>query len=424
MNETFDKPTAISVVIPARDEQGAVANVVRAAISCPLVDEVIVVDNGSTDDTAGVARAAGAKVLDEPVAGQGNALRAGYAAARNDWVVKLDADLTGFSPTLVEALQGAVNPGVGLVKGLWFDANDNMPMTRLMVSPAIAIMFPGLSHIRAVNSGLFLFDRSRIAIRELTDGYGADLDVMLRMHTAGWKTVEVEIGQISHNTRNLEHYNKMSETLLRFLIDRHEQAARNHLFVVTSAAEDIIACSLGLVAKKLKSGSRVTVFLGQDRGYGVGILREALADYPTFSIEPISAVDDLNVLPSRRKTTIVTSCFSRVADADDPIVSAALRLQGKFNKTGRHGILLMMPVHENCRFATDFRPDVRVDISQVVQVKKCAQEALGEGGEVAREWINESGMARLLWNGQFNPEATESFQAFDHKDISPPFVIL
>lgn len=424
MSKTFEKPVAVSVIIPARNEQDTVATVVRAAASSPLVNEVIVVDNGSTDNTAGVAKAAGAKVFDEPVAGQGNALRTGYTVARNDWVVKLDADLTGFSPTLVEMLHDAVSPGVGLVKGLWFDANDNMPMTRLMVSPAIAIMFPGLSHIRAVNSGLFLFDRSRIAISELTDGYGADLDVMLRMHTAGWKTVEAEIGQISHNTRNLQHYNKMSETLLRFLIDRHEQAARNHLFVVTDSAEDIITCSLGLIAKKLKSGSRVTAFLGQDRGYAVDILREVLTDYPTFSIEPISAVDDLNVLPPRHKTTIITSCFSRVADADDPVVSAALRLQGKFNKTGRHGVLLMMPVYENNRFATDFRPDVRVDISQVVRVKKRAQEALGEGGEVAREWINESGMARLLWNGQFNPEATESFQAFDHKDISPPFVIL
>ena len=193
---------------------------------------------------------------------------------------------------------------------------------------------------------------------------------------------------------------------------------------MTNTAEDIITCSLGLVAKKLKSGSRVTVFLERDRGYGVNILQEVLADYPTFSIEPITAVNNLNVLPFKRKTTIITSCISRPADVDDPIVSAALRLQGKFNKTGRHGILLMMPVHQGGRFVTDFRPDVRVDISQVVQVKKYAQEALGEGGEVAREWISASGMARLQWNGQFNPEATESFQAFDHKDISPPFVIL
>ena len=226
MNRTFEKPTAVSVVIPALDERETVAAVVRATRSSCLVDEVIVVDNGSTDDTARVAAEAGARVVYEPVAGQGNALRTGYAAARNDWIVKLDADLCAFSPTLVETLQGAVHPGVGLVKGLWFDANDNMPMTRLMVRPAIAIMFPGLSHIRAVNSGLFLFDRSRIAVGELTGGYGVDLDVMLRMHTAGWETVEVDIGQISHHTRNLEHYNKMAETLLRFLLDRYEQSVR------------------------------------------------------------------------------------------------------------------------------------------------------------------------------------------------------
>ncbi len=424
MRNNFEKPVAISVVIPALNEQDTVATVVSAALSCPLIDEVVVVDNGSTDNTTLVARAAGAKVVDEPVAGQGNALRTGYTVAHNDWIIKLDADLSEFSPTLVETLHGAVRPGVGLVKGLWFDANDNMPMTRLMVKPAIAIMFPGLSHIRAVNSGLFLFDRSRIAVSELTDGYGADLDVMLRMHTAGWNTVEVDVGQITHNTRNLQHYNKMSETLLRFLIDRHEQAAQNPLFVVTDTAEDIITGSLGLIAKKLKSGSRVTAFLGQDCGHGVDILREVLTDYPAFSIEPISAVDDFNVLSSRHKATIITSCFSHVADADDPIVSAALRLQGKYNKTGRHGILLMMPIRENNRFAAEFRPDVRVDIGQVVMIKKRAQDALCEENEVAREWINESGAARLLWNGQFNPEATESFQAFDHKDISPPFVTL
>ena len=424
MRNKFEKPVAISVVIPALNEQDTVATVVSAALSSPLIDEVVVVDNGSTDNTTLVARAAGAKVVDEPVAGQGNALRTGYTVARNDWIIKLDADLSEFSPTLVESLHGAVRPGVGLVKGLWFDANDNMPMTRLMVRPAIAIMFPGLSHIRAVNSGLFLFDRSRIAVSELTDGYGADLDVMLRMHTAGWNTVEVDVGRITHNTRNLQHYNKMSETLLRFLIDRHEQAAQNPLFVVTDTAEDIITGSIGLIAKKLKSGSRVTAFLGQDCGHGVDILREVLTDYPAFSIEPISAVDDFNVLSSRHKATIITSCFSHVADADDPIVSAALRLQGKYNKTGRHGILLMMPIRENNRFAAEFRPDVRVDIGQVVMMKKRAQDALCEGSEVAREWINESGAARLLWNGQFNPEATESFQAFDHKDISPPFVTL
>ena len=424
MRNKFEKPVAISVVIPALNEQDTVATVVSAALSSPLIDEVVVVDNGSTDNTTLVARAAGAKVVDEPVAGQGNALRTGYTVARNDWIIKLDADLSEFSPTLVESLHGAVRPGVGLVKGLWFDANDNMPMTRLMVRPAIAIMFPGLSHIRAVNSGLFLFDRSRIAVSELTDGYGADLDVMLRMHTAGWNTVEVDVGRITHNTRNLQHYNKMSETLLRFLIDRHEQAAQNPLFVVTDTAEDIITGSLGLIAKKLKSGSRVTAFLGQDCGHGVDILREVLTDYPAFSIEPISAVDDFNVLSSRHKATIITSCFSHVADADDPVVSAALRLQGKYNKTGRHGILLMMPIRENNRFAAEFRPDVRVDIGQVVMMKKRAQDALCEGSEVAREWINESGAARLLWNGQFNPEATESFQAFDHKDISPPFVTL
>ncbi len=424
MSGNPEKPAAVSVIIPALDEQDTVADVVRAAALSPLVNEVIVVDNGSSDDTAVAARAAGASVLVEPAAGQGNALRTGYAAARNDWIVKLDADLSAFSPILVETLQGAVSTGVGLVKGLWFDANDNMPMTRLMVSPAIAILFPGLSHIRAVNSGLFLFDRSRIAVGELTGGYGADLDVMLRMHTAGWETVEVEIGSIRHNTRSLEHYNKMSEALLRFLIDRYEQAPGNDLFIVANTAEDLIGCCFGLAAKKLKSGSRVTAFLGHERGYGAAILREALAGYPTFSIEPVCAVGDVDPLPPRRKTTIITHCFSPAIGAGAPVVGAALRLQGKLNRTGGHGTLLSMPVHEDGRPPNDFHADVRVDISPVARLKKQAREALGERSQAGRERTGERGMDRLVWNGSFNPQAVESFRAFDSRDMPPPFTIL
>ena len=59
-----------------------------------LQGEVVVVDNGSTDRTAELAEAAGARVIAEPERGYGNAYRAGFAAARGDYILMLDADLT------------------------------------------------------------------------------------------------------------------------------------------------------------------------------------------------------------------------------------------------------------------------------------------------------------------------------------------
>src|SRR5260221_9619513 len=83
----------ISVVIPALNEEGPIGDVVRA-VPTDLVDEVIVVDNGSIDRTAEQARAAGARVVVEPRRGYGRACRAGVEAAATgcEIIVFLDGD--------------------------------------------------------------------------------------------------------------------------------------------------------------------------------------------------------------------------------------------------------------------------------------------------------------------------------------------
>lgn len=116
----------VVAVIPARDEATTVGAVVFAALDARLVDEVIVVDNGSTDPTAAVAAAHGARVVHEPRPGKGEALHAGVRAAAatatrppgapasagpDDIVVFLDADLVGLRPDHVDALVAEVAEG-------------------------------------------------------------------------------------------------------------------------------------------------------------------------------------------------------------------------------------------------------------------------------------------------------------------------
>ena len=101
---TVAAPTAapstlqVSVVIPCLDEAETIAECVTTARA--VLDErrphgeVIVVDNGSTDGSGDLARAAGALVVEEPRRGYGSAYLAGLAAARGDYIVMVDADLT------------------------------------------------------------------------------------------------------------------------------------------------------------------------------------------------------------------------------------------------------------------------------------------------------------------------------------------
>ncbi len=93
----------VVVIIPALNEAEAIAHVVHA-IPATLIERVIVVDGGSTDDTVTAARAAGADVVMQPRRGYGNACRAGVDAAPDaDVLVFLDGD-GSFDPAQIEAL--------------------------------------------------------------------------------------------------------------------------------------------------------------------------------------------------------------------------------------------------------------------------------------------------------------------------------
>jgi glycosyltransferase involved in cell wall biosynthesis len=110
----------VSVVIPCLNEAETISECVgqaRAALATnELSGEVIVVDNGSTDGSGELARSAGADVVEEPRRGYGSAYLAGLAAARGDYVVMVDADLTydfGEIPAFVRELDDGADVVIG-----------------------------------------------------------------------------------------------------------------------------------------------------------------------------------------------------------------------------------------------------------------------------------------------------------------------
>jgi glycosyltransferase involved in cell wall biosynthesis len=106
----------VSLVIPALNEAGCLAALL-AEVPAASVCQVLVVDNGSTDRTAGVARAAGASVISEPRRGYGYACAAGAAAAKGDVLVFMDGDGSFLPGELVDLVAPLADGAARLVLG-------------------------------------------------------------------------------------------------------------------------------------------------------------------------------------------------------------------------------------------------------------------------------------------------------------------
>ena len=160
----------VSVCIPARDEGSTVGSVVRAVVQPflalhggnGLVDEVIVLDDGSFDDTAEQARDAGALVVAGPggAGGKGQAMAEALAAATGDIVAYLDADVANTTPAFVTGLLGPLlmTDHIALVKGFYTrplhgDPTGGGRVTELMARPVLELLFPELAWVRQPLAG-------------------------------------------------------------------------------------------------------------------------------------------------------------------------------------------------------------------------------------------------------------------------------
>jgi glycosyltransferase involved in cell wall biosynthesis len=138
----------VAVIIPAYNEEATVGEVVDVAKSASRVDEVIVVDNGSSDGTSEAAKERGARLVSHPEGGKGQAMAAGVAATDAEVLVFLDADLTGLQPDHVDRLVRPVLEGeAGMSCGL-FDRGS-------LLNPIFLHLLPQLTGERAVRRELF-----------------------------------------------------------------------------------------------------------------------------------------------------------------------------------------------------------------------------------------------------------------------------
>ncbi len=230
----------VTVCIPARNEErtvGAVVDAVRrshGAAGSGLVDELLVVDDGSADATAAVARRAGAGVLTRPAGGggKGQAMAAGVAAAEGDLLVFLDADVENTTGAFVTGLLGPllVEDDVALVKGFYRrplhgQSDGGGRVTELMARPVIEVLFPDLVDVRQPLAGETAAPRWVLEKVALAPGYGVELgllvDVAARFGTAS--IAQVDLGVRVHRNRPLDELRPQAVEILKVALERADR---------------------------------------------------------------------------------------------------------------------------------------------------------------------------------------------------------
>jgi len=205
----------VLVCIPARDEArtiGAIVRCIRKLLvdRVGLVDEILVVDDGSTDGTGHEALRHGAVVVRGPGAGKGEAMR--EAKGRSDYVVYLDGDVESFGPHYVTGLLGPLlfDPAVVLVKGAYSrplgeDPTGGGRVTELVAKPLISLLFAELSGVAQPLAGETALRAGVLDEIELAGGYGVEIGLLVDV-CRRWGTraiSQVELGERRHRNRPL-----------------------------------------------------------------------------------------------------------------------------------------------------------------------------------------------------------------------------
>ena len=206
-----DSPVAaaklrLAIVVPALNEAAVIGDQVRELLAVAAdpalpvaVDRIIVVDNGSTDATAAVARAAGATVVPEPRRGYGRACLSGVeAAAGCDLIALMDGDRSDDPADLSRLLAPLLASEADLVLGsrpLGKPEPGALTLQQLVGNQVAAIMLRALFGVRVTDIGPFRVIRREqllaLGMREMT--YGWSVEMIARAARAGLRVREVPV---------------------------------------------------------------------------------------------------------------------------------------------------------------------------------------------------------------------------------------
>jgi glucosyl-3-phosphoglycerate synthase len=231
----------ISVCLPTWNEAATVGTIVRAIRRnllerSRLVDEIVVIDAGSSDDTAAIAAAEGAAVFTErellpeagPGSGKGEALWKSLHACRGDLLCWVDADIRNFHPRFVFGLLGPLltDPSLVYVKAFYerpirersgLRATGGGRVTELVARPLLNLFWPQLAGIVQPLSGEYAGRRQVLESIPFSTGYGVELGLLVDIASRhGIEAIaQVDLERRVHRNQDMHALSRMSFGILQ-----------------------------------------------------------------------------------------------------------------------------------------------------------------------------------------------------------------
>lgn len=241
--EAAKRGRTVSVVLPALNEAATVGAVIETITPMlgGLVDELIVLDSGSTDDTEARAMAAGARVVHRgevlpeipPQPGKGEVLWRSLAATTGDIIVFIDSDLIDPDPMFVPRLVGPLltRDGIHLVRGFYRrplklgaaeEATGGGRVTELVARPLLAALRPELGCVLQPLGGEYAGTRELLTSVPFAPGYGVEIGILIDTHDRyGLDAIaQVNLGVRTHRNRPLSELGPMSRQIIATLLTR------------------------------------------------------------------------------------------------------------------------------------------------------------------------------------------------------------
>ena len=237
----FKGSTTVTVALPAKDEAATVGPIVSEIRSelverVPLIDELLVMDDLSTDDTAALATQAGATVLSTDAVlpgfgsgGKGEALWKSLHASTGDVIIWCDADIRNFDVRFIVGCLGPLltDPKLGFIKGFYRrplneDGEGGGRVTELVARPLIATLFPQLDVMVQPLSGEFGGRRELLEQVPFSRGYAVDLALLidLSQQFGSDRIGQVDLGSRVHRNRPLRQLGPQSAAIMAMALRR------------------------------------------------------------------------------------------------------------------------------------------------------------------------------------------------------------
>ena len=238
----------VSLALPALNEEETIGPIIAAVKHAlmerePLLDEIVVVDSGSSDRTREIVAELGVPLFIHQELlpahgarhGKGEALWKSLHVTSGDIVAWIDTDIINFHPRFVYGIIGPLiaNPHIQLVKGFYrrplrvgdkIQASGGGRVTELMARPLINLFYPELSGVLQPLSGEYAGRRTALEQAVFFSGYGVEtgllIDVFDRYGLAA--IAQVDLLERIHKNQSLEALSKMAYVILQVIVQKLE----------------------------------------------------------------------------------------------------------------------------------------------------------------------------------------------------------